>query len=203
MKEVFGSQIRIPDELDTSLEEDRRIYERTLVRLEEEGTLCRHLPEGESFDAVVIVFGDCHLATHQFWEYRPEHRGRRKLDPRGTLDRAIPEIFHRIDREMASLIERMPPNANIRIVSSTGMVDHYPTTGLIEAFCRALGYQASPPAANRASHERAASSLPERLRYALSRRLLGMTQQRLMNEVSDRRLSHDGVRDPQLYELRA
>jgi predicted AlkP superfamily phosphohydrolase/phosphomutase len=183
VQRVFGTQIRIPEELESSLDDDRRIYECALTRLEKKGVLCRKLLEGEAFDAVVIVFGDSHLATHQFWEYRPEHRGRRKRDPRGVLDAAIPEIFQRIDREMGSLIGRLPPDSNICIVSSTGMQDHYPTTGLIEGFCRALGYQASPPASTRARPMNMLRKLlPERLRYALSRRLSESTQQRLMNE---------------------
>ena len=180
---VFGPQIRIPEELESSLKADRKIFERALLRLEKTGALCRRLLEGDAFDAAVIVFADSHLATHQFWEYRPEHRGERKLDPRGVLDRAIPEIFQRIDREMGSLIERLPPDANVCIVSSTGMLDHFPTTGLIEGFCRSLGYQASPPVSTRVRPLGLLRGLlPERLRYALSRRLPESTQQRLMNE---------------------
>lgn len=183
VQEVFGPQIRIPEELETSLEKDRLIYERTLVRIEKKGALCRYLIEREPFDAVVVVFGDTHLATHQFWEYRPEHRGQRKIDPSGVLDRAIPEIFQRVDREMGRLLERMPLDVNVCVVSSTGMIDHYPTTGLIEGFCRALGYQASPlPAARVRPMSMLRAILPERLRYALSRRLSESTQQRLMNE---------------------
>jgi predicted AlkP superfamily phosphohydrolase/phosphomutase len=180
---VFGPQIRIPEELETSLEDDRRIYERTLLRLERNGVLCRHLLEGDAFDAVVIVFADSHLANHQFWEYRPEHAGRRKLDPRGVLDRAILEVYERIDREMGSLLERLPSDSNVCIVSSTGILDHYPTTGLIEGFCRTLGYQASPPATSRVRPlSLLRRFLPERLRYALSSRLPESTQQRLMQD---------------------
>lgn len=182
-RRVFGPQIRIPEELESTLETDRGIYERSLERIEKKGILSRHLLERGDYDVIVIVFADSHLATHQFWEYRPEHRGTRKVDPDGVLEQAIREVYQRIDREMASLIDALPADANVCIVSSTGMLDHFPTTGLIESFCRALGYQATPPSAQRARPMGVLRGiLPEHWRYALSRLLPEGTQQRLMNE---------------------
>ena len=183
VRSVFGPQIRIPEVLESSLVEDRRIYQRALARIERKGALCRELLAGEDFDAIVTVFADSHLATHQFWEYRKDHRGEPKVDPEGILDQAIPEVFHRIDRELGSLLAGLPPDADVCIVSSTGMLDHFPTTGLMESFCRTLGYQASPPVTKRVRPLGLLRELlPERVRYALSSRLPASTQERLMNE---------------------
>lgn len=183
VRRVFGPQIKIPETLNSSLREDRRTYDRLLQRIVRKGALCRHLLAREHFDVTVVVFGDTHVANHQFWEYRPEHRGERKTDERDELTHAIRHIYQRIDQEMGSLIDRLPANANICVVSSTGLLDHYPTTGLIEEFCRMLGYQASPPVSDRIRPMSLLRRMvPTGWRYALSRWLPERTQQRLMNE---------------------
>jgi predicted AlkP superfamily phosphohydrolase/phosphomutase len=183
VRRVFGRQIRIPEKLNSSLREDRRIYDRLRRRIAKKGALCRHLLAQNHFDVTVVVFGDSHVASHQFWEYRPEHRGERKTDERDELTYAIRDIYQRIDQEMGSLIDRLPANANTCIVSSTGLLDHYPTTGLIEAFCRKLGYQASPSGSDRMRPmSLLRRTVPVTWRYALSRWLPERTQQRLMNE---------------------
>ncbi|HUP01163.1 MAG TPA: alkaline phosphatase family protein, partial [Gemmatimonadota bacterium] len=82
---VFGPQLRIPEKLDSGLHDDRRIYGQVLKRIPRKGALCRHLLARDRFDVAVVVFGDSHLASHQFWEYRPEHRGERKIDDRDEL----------------------------------------------------------------------------------------------------------------------
>jgi predicted AlkP superfamily phosphohydrolase/phosphomutase len=179
----FGGQIHIPEELDSKLRADREIYARALDRIEKKGALCRHLLSQESFDVAVAVFGDSHLASHQFWEYRPEHRGERKVDARDELTHAMRDVFQRIDHEMGAIIEQLPADANICVVSSTGLLDHYPTTGLIDAFCRELGYQASPTGSGRVSPMSVVRRMvPHTWRYALSRWLPQETQQRLINE---------------------
>lgn len=179
----FGGQIHIPEELDSKLRADRRIYERALARIEKKGALCRHLLMQDRFDAAVVVFGDSHLASHQFWEYRPEHRGERKIDPRGELTHATRNVYQRIDHQMGAILDELPENTNVCVVSSTGLLDHFPTTGLIDTFCRELGYQASPTGSGRATLMSVVRQLvPHKLRYALSRWLPQKTQLRLMNE---------------------
>lgn len=183
VRRVFGPQIRVPEILNSSLREDRRTYDLLMRRIAKKGELCRHLLARERFDVTVVVFGDSHVANHQFWEYRPEHRGERKTDERGELTHAIRDVYERIDQEMGSLIDRLPSNANICVVSSTGLLDHYPTTGLIEEFCRKLGYQTSPPVADRIRPMGLLRRMvPTTWRYALSGWLPEATQQRLMNE---------------------
>lgn len=183
IQRLFGGQIHIPEELDSKLRADRRIYEHALARIEKKGALCRHLLSQDRFDAAVIVFGDGHLASHQFWEYRPEHRGERKLDPRDELTYATRNVYQRIDQEMGAILDKLPNEINVCVVSSTGLLDHFPTTGLIDAFCRQLGYQASPIGSGRVTPMGVVRQMvPHKLRYALSRWLPQETQLRLMNE---------------------
>ena len=183
IRHSFGGQIHIPEELNSRLRADRRIYDRALERIEKKGALCRHLLSQDRFDVAVVVFGDSHLASHQFWEYRPEHGGERKIDDRDELTHAVRDVFQRIDHEMGTLIDQLPADANICVVSSTGLLDHYPTTGLIDAFCRGLGYQASPSGSSRMTPMSVVRRMvPHTWRYALSRWLPEQTQQRLINE---------------------
>jgi predicted AlkP superfamily phosphohydrolase/phosphomutase len=68
------------------------------------------------------------------------------------------------------------------VVGSVGMVDHYPTGGLLEAFCRRLGYQveARPAAAAPSPMDVMRRILPESLRVAMSRPLPRATRERLL-----------------------
>jgi predicted AlkP superfamily phosphohydrolase/phosphomutase len=183
VRRVAGPQIRVPEVLDSDLPGDRRLYDLTLQRVERKGVLCRHLLKDGDFDVVVIVFADTHLASHQFWPYRPDHQGARKIDPQDVLSRAIPEVYARIDRQMGAILAELPRDANVCIVSSTGMRDHFPTTGLIESFCRTLGYQAAPPPSNQRRPLGLARTLvPERVRSAISSWLPHSTRERLVSD---------------------
>lgn len=182
-RRVFGPQMRIPELLRSSYRRDRRTYRRLQERIRKKGALCRHLLAQDRFDLAVIVFGDTHAAGHQFWKYRPELQGSGHAAADGALTHAIRDVYQQVDHEMGRLLDRLPGDANVCIVSSTGLVDHYPTAGLIEAFCRRLGYQAAPAPADRPGPMYLARRMiPTTWRYALSRLLPEATQQRLMND---------------------
>ena len=57
------------------------------------------------------------------------------------LSTAIRDVYQAIDHELGLLVKQISEEANIFIISLFGMKALYPTTGLIEAFCRQLGYQ--------------------------------------------------------------
>jgi hypothetical protein len=90
---------------------------------------------------------------------------------------------------MGRLLALLSPEADVFLVASTGMADHYPTTGLIEAFCRRLGYQASPRSAQPSLRGPASNPLaairrtvPEPWRLALSQHLPRAIRERLLGE---------------------
>ncbi len=70
------------------------------------------------------------------------------------------------------------------VVSSVGMADDFPITGLIEAFCRGFGYQAAPGGSGSRPARRpidlARALVPERWRLALSKRLSREARERLL-----------------------
>jgi predicted AlkP superfamily phosphohydrolase/phosphomutase len=90
----------------------------------------------------VITFVEAHTAAHRLWDYRSE--GSRHTEAMGeacTLSTAIRDVYQAIDHELGLLVKQIPDEANIFIISLFGMKDLYPTAGVIEAFCRQLGYQ--------------------------------------------------------------
>jgi predicted AlkP superfamily phosphohydrolase/phosphomutase len=100
------------------------------------------------------------------------------------LTDAIRDVYQAIDRELGLVLAELSPDANVFVVSSVGMEDDYPTTGLIEAFCRRLGYQAAPASQGRSLRplDLARRWLPESWRIALSRHLPRSRREELLAE---------------------
>lgn len=181
---VFGQQMNIPEKVDSSFKEDRQIYRQLLQRVEKKGKLCRHLLKKDNFDLVVVVFAECHTGGHQFWKYRPEAPCSEKVEELSELTDGIRDIYQAIDREIGLMLEQLPSDANIFIVSSVGLHDQYPTGGLIQDFCRKLGYQAAPdPGSLSLSPMRLIRQMvPEAWRVAVSRHFPRATREKIVAE---------------------
>lgn len=170
--QYFGPKLTSPEKHKSTFRDDLRIHSQLMNHVKKKGTLCRHLLAKDDFDLVVIVFSESHAANHQFWRYSPEVHNTVHA-PENKLTHAIRDIYQAIDREMGLLLADLPRESNVIIVSSVGMEDDFPTTGLIEAFCRQLGYQA-PPETGAVSFrpiDLIRRVLPESWRIALSRHL--------------------------------
>ena len=178
---ILGPQMKINERVRSHFNKDKQIYHLLLKRVEKKGVLCRHLLLKNKFDLVFIVFGESHTAGHQFWEYRPE-LSERVIEKENDLTYAIRDIYQAIDRELGLLLNQFPERANVIILSSVGMKGQYPIGGLINAFCRQLGYQS--PAQSGASSSRPLrflrQLLPETWRVAFSRYLPRETRERLL-----------------------
>lgn len=163
----FGPKLVARENEKSSLREDQQIYEQLCNHITKKADLCRHLLAQDSFDLVVIVFAESHVAGHQFWKY---HLGAEPAQ--SGLAHAIRDVYQAIDREMGRLLAQLPAEANVFILSSVGMVDKFPTTGLVEAFFRQLGYQAAPASSGVSWRplDLARRIVPEAWRIALSRR---------------------------------
>jgi len=159
----------------SSLAEDRRIYHELLRHVEKKGALCRHLLVQDSFALSVIVFAEAHAANHQFWPYCQEAHGH-AVRGDDELTQAVRHIYQAIDREIDLVLAQLPTEANVCIVSSVGMEDEYPAIGLIEDFCRQLGYQT--PASGTASRpiDIVRRLVPQSWRAAVSRHLCSRAQ---------------------------
>ena len=177
----FGPKLVIMENEKSSRREDKQIYEQLLKHIAKKAELCRRLLARHSGDLIVIVFAELHAANHQFWKYHveaqdvPEKAG-------GDLSHTIRNVYQAVDREMGRLLAQLPAEANVFIVSSVGMEDGFPTSGLVEAFFRQLEYQPAPESSGVSLRplDLARRMVPEAWRIALSRRFPRETRERLL-----------------------
>lgn len=183
---VFGPRIPVLEfKPGATFEDDLEMYRRFLRRVRRKGEMCRRLlGRGEGFDLIAVGFFESHTAAHRFWKYRPEARGDLARTDGGELTHAIREVYRAIDRELGLLLEQLPSGANVFVFSAFGMEDYYTTTGLMESFCRRLGYQASPPPAGFSPKPLALARrlLPAAWREWVGGRLPTPAQERLLAE---------------------
>jgi predicted AlkP superfamily phosphohydrolase/phosphomutase len=162
----------------SSFREDWAAHSVILKRIEEKGALCCRLLAQDRYDLTVITFVEAHTAAHRLWDYRPDGIRHNDATTEGcSLSTAIRDVYQAIDREMGLLLKHLPEESNVFIISLFGMKDLYPTTGLIESFCRQLEYQVP-------SHGDPNSLNP----LALLRRTLGPGVRARMSHFLPRRL---------------
>lgn len=181
VRRVFGSQVRFREfDPHQRPREDRALFTRVMDRTRRQGRLCRHLLKDGPFDLVVAGFYEAHKGGHQFWKYRRHEEGHA-----GPLATAVRDSYQAVDREIGLLLERLPDDANVFILSFFGMNDGFPFIDLPESFCRAAGYQAAPPSSGpRPGLDPMALArrlVPETLRTRLSNKLPRSTQERLLS----------------------
>lgn len=186
VRRTFGPAPRISEfQLDSRPEDDRAILDSLLDRVRRKGALVRQYVT-EDVDLVVVGFFEAHTAGHRFWKY---HRGRADG---GELAHALRTVYSTIDQEIGALLTHLRTDANVVVASLFGMRDEYPTEGLMESFCRQLGYQASPNDGRSTGDPRAGSGafvsrvsrvMPGPLRTAISRRLPAAFQERRLTET--------------------
>jgi predicted AlkP superfamily phosphohydrolase/phosphomutase len=166
-RRTFGAPTRISEFLlDSQPSDDRPILPALLDRVRRKGELSRSLIR-DGADVIVVGFFEGHTAGHRFWKY---HQGR---SSDAELRHALRRVYIAIDHEIGLLLADRP-HANVAVLSFFGMRDEYPSEGLMESFCRVLGYQASPRVSTdqrRSLGDIARGLVPPALRSTISRRL--------------------------------
>ena len=179
VRQAGGEPTRIDEARECDIDTDRRLFTRLMDRVRRKGAVCRAVLERGRYDLTVIVFSDCHTASHQFWKYRPEAGGQET-----ELRHATRSIYEAIDEQLGQILTRCPEHANVCLIGSTGMVDMFPAGGLMAPFCRLLGLQLTPPPAAPSMHPLAIARrvMPEWLRLAISRRVPRDMRERLLSD---------------------
>ncbi|MEY2540347.1 MAG: hypothetical protein QOG67_4087 [Verrucomicrobiota bacterium] len=178
----FGPPIQIIEAPQADRNKNRRILRDLLRRIERKGAICRYLVQRGVPDVVAICFGESHTAGHQFWRYRAEALPPPQQTDDAPFAEAIRHVYQAIDREMGFILAQLPPSANVFVLSSVGLADHYPTGGLLADFCQQLGYQVPAKSDRISLHPMAVARriVPESWRVALSRHLPRETRERLL-----------------------
>jgi len=181
-RSVYGPRMTNDERVRATAEEDLRTCARLLDRVARKERLCLELMRDDPPDLAVLAFGEAHTAGHQFWRYSAELTSGEVTPGQGGLDQATRVVYQGVDGALGRILEALPSRANVVLLGSVGMKDQYPTAGLIESFCRRLGYQA--PAAGSASGLRprdlARRLLPKALRKAVAGTLPRERQENLL-----------------------
>jgi predicted AlkP superfamily phosphohydrolase/phosphomutase len=181
----FGAREQIGETIGSSPAQDRKMLGRLVARAARKGACVRALLNRASYDVVVAVFTEAHTGAHQLWEYRRDTKGDGPRPDNGLGD-ALLRLYQAVDREIGAIVEALPPTANVFVVSSAGLLSHYPTEELAQSFCRELGYQAAPPAGPVKGRQTPTAILrrliPDSLRNLISRFLPLTVQARLLSE---------------------
>ncbi len=170
----------------SSLREDVAAHSLLIKRVQAKEALCRRVLTQERSDVAVITFVEAHTAGHRLWDYRPGgNRCVEAMTAGCDLSSAIRDVYQAIDRTMGVLLRQWPAEANVFIISLFGMKDLHSTTGLIEAFCRQLGYQV--PSHHRAGCLNPLSVLRRTIRPEVRARLSRFLPRRVQMELETHR----------------
>lgn len=175
LKRRFGPRDDIIEQVGSDAATDRATLRRMLRRIERKGDMVRELVKRDRYDLLVVVFTEPHTAGHQFWKYR-------HVAPDGELRSATQNVYQAVDRELGRLLETVGDDVNVVVLSSVGLEDYYPTGGLMESFCRELGYQVPVRSTPWSWHplSMARRVIPESWRKRASRALPRDTRERLL-----------------------
>ncbi len=177
----YGQKLLTVENHNSTFEEDLEIYRKLLTNVRIKGDLCRYLINRDEFDLSFMIFAESHAANHQFWKYHPKNRDIGDEDC--ELTNAIRDVYKAIDTEIGLILKQLD-NPNICILSSVGMEDDYPNAALGEAFCRQLGFQASPEGGSYSLRpiDIARRLLPETARIWLSKRMSREKREQLVSD---------------------
>ena len=184
--QTFGPAVQLAEAPGADAAGNRRIHRKLVARVEKKGALCCHMIERSEPDLVVCCFGESHTAGHQFWRYCGTSA---PPPPNGNeFAHATRDVYAAIDRQLGRLLELLPPSTNVVVLSSIGLADYYPTTGLLDSFCLGLGYQAGAKKSSTSFGPVALArrALPEKWRISLSRYLSRESRERILAQQFQR-----------------
>ena len=172
---LSGKRSVIREDLNSTPDQDREYFRQILERIRRTGRFYVEVLKKEKPDCTVAAFSDPHIGGHQLWKYRYGNS-----DMRDSL-RAI---YQAIDQQI-QLIVQANPNANIYIVSNTGIQDQTPTNRLLRSFCESLGYQAKASSNwNSSSMIRfVRSMIPESFQATIAHNISTPFRQRLLTQM--------------------
>lgn len=138
LRSQFGRPLGVEEQIGSTLAEDIQIYEGLLKQIKQKAAISHHLLSRDRYDLIVLGFQEPHIAGHQFWKY--SDRCSSPVNSGGHLTHATRDVYQAIDKSIGDLLERLPKNSRVIIISNMGLQEDHPNLELTQAFCRQLGY---------------------------------------------------------------
>ena len=96
------------------------------------------LLDREPWDFFLAVFSESHCGGHHFWRVHDPEHPRHDSALRAELGDVLVEIYERLDRALARLLEHVPDDAMVAVVMSHGMGPHYDGNHMLSEVLRRL-----------------------------------------------------------------
>lgn len=130
----------------------------------------------EPFDLVWITLSSAHIAGH--WFLDPGRLPREDFDQqtKGEIDTVLDDSYRAVDQAVGSIVEALPPDADIILMSPSGMGPNSSRTHLLPDILKAIlapesDRQSGQAAASSSSLWRLRAAIPQGLRVAVARAL--------------------------------
>lgn len=137
-----------------TLEQYADLRRRLILGVEKKTALLRHCRRAGDWDLFLAVFSESHCAGHQFWHLTdPDHPG---YEPHAAAEllTSIRDVYRAIDDGIAALLEDVPDETHVLVMTSHGMGPYHAGSHLLgPVLDRLLGHDVAPagPVVNGAS----------------------------------------------------
>lgn len=99
----------------------RTLRERLLAGVRARSALHRHMVGRAPFDVFFTVYGETHAVGHRYWHFMDDTHAWHDPAAPAILKHAIRDVYAAVDASVAELIESVPKESTVLVVSSHGM----------------------------------------------------------------------------------
>ena len=132
-----------------------------------------------SLDLVFVGFGSAHLGGHHFWDLSQLSERERPRARDAGLETALDDIYAAVDAAIATIVDALPADADLLVVSPSGMGPNTSRGDLLPSMLRGVLDGGTGSAAPGDSIWRLRGSVPTSLRAGVARALPDSAVRRL------------------------
>jgi predicted AlkP superfamily phosphohydrolase/phosphomutase len=99
----------------------RTLRERLLAGVRARSALHRHMIARAPFDVLFTVYGETHAVGHRYWHFMDEKHAWHDPAAPAIFKDAIRDVYAAVDASLAELLELVPKESTVLVVSSHGM----------------------------------------------------------------------------------
>ena len=172
---ALQQQLNADQVVPSTVEASLKVFEKLKARINAKQEVYSKILKKDNYDFIAIGFGEIHCADHQFFDFNENDPNHKKA----LLGTAAEEIYHMTDKCIGALLQLITANANVVVVSQSGILPLFPFESFVSKVCQTLGYQkmkSKSLAAYLSPLNWYRSIFPQAFRFQLSRILLTKKQ---------------------------